>query len=59
VVDGFALQDTTLIVAGALLTALLAIAAEGALAVAERAATPRGLRERRAEGRRSIADAGA
>ena len=57
VVDGFALQDTTLIVAGALLTALLAIAAEGALAVAERAATPRGLRQRRAEGRRSIADA--
>lgn len=57
VVDGFALQDTTLIVAGALLTALLAIAAEGALAAFERAATPRGLRQRRTELRPTIADA--
>jgi osmoprotectant transport system permease protein len=49
VVDGFALQDTTLIVAGALLTAVLAIAAEALLAVFERGATPRGLRQRRAD----------
>ena len=57
VVDGFALQDTTLIVAGAILTALLAIAAEGVLALFERIATPRGLRHRRAETRISMADA--
>lgn len=57
VVDGFALQDTTLIVAGAILTALLAICAEGALALLERWATPRGLRHRRAESRISLADA--
>jgi osmoprotectant transport system permease protein len=57
VVDGFALQDTTLIVAGAILTALLAISAEGALAAAERLATPRGLRHRRVEARISAADA--
>lgn len=56
VVDGFALQDSTLIVAGALLTALLAIAAEGALAVFERNATPRGLRQRRTELRPSVGD---
>lgn len=57
VVDGFALQDTTLIVAGAILTALLAICAEGVLALIERLATPRGLRHRRAESRISMADA--
>ena len=57
VVDGFALQDTTMIVAGAILTALLAICAEGALALFERVATPRGLRHRRAETRISMADA--
>jgi osmoprotectant transport system permease protein len=57
VVDGFALQDTTLIVAGAILTALLAITAEGALALVQRGATPRGLRHRRAESRISMADA--
>lgn len=44
VVDGFALQDNTLIVAGAILTALLAIVAELLLAVAQRAVTPKGLR---------------
>jgi len=44
VVDGFALQDNTLLVAGAILTAALAIAAEGVLALAQKAATPRGLR---------------
>jgi osmoprotectant transport system permease protein len=57
VVDGFALQDTTLIVAGALLTALLAILAEGVLALFERAATPPGLRSRQAQSHASIADA--
>lgn len=57
VVDGFALQDTTLIVAGALLTALLAICAELVLAGVERVATPRGLRQRRADSRISIGDA--
>jgi osmoprotectant transport system permease protein len=57
VVDGFALQDTTLIVAGAILTALLAISAEVVLALLERVATPRGLRHRRAESRISLADA--
>jgi osmoprotectant transport system permease protein len=57
VVDGFALQDTTLIIAGALLTALLAILAEGALALFERAATPAGLRSRQAQSHASIADA--
>jgi osmoprotectant transport system permease protein len=57
VVDGFALQDTTLIVAGALLTALLAVLAEGALALFERAATPAGLRSRQAQSHASIADA--
>lgn len=56
VVDGFALQDTTLVVAGALLTALLAMAAEGALAVFERAATPKGL-QRHGETRSSMGDA--
>jgi osmoprotectant transport system permease protein len=44
VVDGYALQDNTLIVAGAILTAGIALVAEGFLALAQRAATPRGLR---------------
>jgi osmoprotectant transport system permease protein len=57
VVDGFALQDTTLIVAGAILTALLAIVAEVALVGFERLATPRGLRHRREESRMSVSDA--
>ena len=57
VVDGFALQDTVLIVAGAILTALLAICAEGVLALFERVATPRGLRHRRAQALGSMADA--
>ena len=56
VVDGFALQDTTLIVAGAVLTGLLAVLAEGVLAAVEHAATPRGLRQRRADSRLSMAD---
>lgn len=57
VVDGFALQDNTLIVSGAILTALLAIAAEGILALVQRMVTPRGLRSRQADARISIADA--
>lgn len=57
VVDGFALQDTTLIVAGAVLTAALAIVAEGVLALLERAATPPGLRSLQAQGRAATADA--
>lgn len=44
VVDGFALQDTTLIVAGAILTAAISLAAEGAMALAQRSATPKGIR---------------
>jgi osmoprotectant transport system permease protein len=48
VVDGFALQDGTLILAGAILTALLAIATEGLFALLERLATPRALLARRA-----------
>jgi osmoprotectant transport system permease protein len=44
VVDGFALQDNTLILAGAILTALLAIIAELVMAVLQRRVTPRGLR---------------
>ncbi|MEZ5185121.1 MAG: ABC transporter permease [Candidatus Nanopelagicales bacterium] len=46
VVDGFALQDNTLILAGAILTALLAVVAELLLALAQRSVTPKGLRER-------------
>jgi osmoprotectant transport system permease protein len=44
VVDGFALQDNTLIVAGAILTAGLAVAAELVLAGVQRWVTPKGLR---------------
>ncbi len=44
VVDGYALQDNTLIVAGAILTAAIALVAEGFLALGQRMATPRGLR---------------
>jgi osmoprotectant transport system permease protein len=44
VVDGFALQDNTLIVAGAILTALLAIVAELLLSFLQRWVTPPGLR---------------
>ncbi len=44
VVDGFALQDNTLIIAGAILTAALAVVAELVLAGVQRAVTPRGLR---------------
>lgn len=45
VVDGFGLQDNTLIVAGAILTAALAMAAEGVLSLVQRAVTPKGLRD--------------
>ncbi|MCU0301388.1 MAG: ABC transporter permease [Candidatus Nanopelagicales bacterium] len=48
VVDGFALQDTTVILAGAILTAGLAVLAEGLFAALERVTTPRGLRSRSA-----------
>jgi len=44
VVDGFALQDGTLIVAGALLTAAISLAAEGVMALVQRGVTPQGLR---------------
>lgn len=44
VVDGFALQDNTLILAGAILTALLAVLAELVMALVQRAVTPKGLR---------------
>lgn len=44
VVDGFALQDNTLILAGAILTAALAVIAELVLAQAQRWVTPAGLR---------------
>ncbi len=57
VVDGFALQDNTLIIAGALLTALLAIVAELGLAAFERVATPTGLRSRTTDAQLVIADA--
>ena len=61
VVDGFALQNNTLIIAGAILTAALALAMEGILAVAQRAATPKGLRtprERQEENRAVAVTAG-
>lgn len=44
VVDGFALQDTTLIVAGAILTAAISLAAEGVMALLQRGVTPRGMK---------------
>ena len=44
VVDGFALQDGTLIVAGALLTAGISLVAEGVMALVQKSVTPRGLR---------------
>ena len=50
VVDGYALQNNTLIIAGAILTAALALAMEGVLALAQRWATPRGLRTGRSAG---------
>lgn len=53
VVDGFALQDNTLIVAGAILTAAIAIAAEGVLAIVERVLTPTGLRQRSADSKQA------
>lgn len=44
VVDGFAQQDSTLIIAGAILTALISLISEGAMALIQRGVTPRGLR---------------
>lgn len=44
VVDGFALQDNTLIIAGAILTAALAVVAELVLSQVQRRVTPKGLR---------------
>ena len=44
VVDGFALQDNTLIIAGAILTAGLAVVAELGLSQVQRVVTPKGLR---------------
>lgn len=44
VVDGFALQDNTLIIAGAILTAALAVFAELVLSAVQRWVTPAGLR---------------
>ncbi len=44
VIDGFATQNYVKLFGGAVLVAGLALAADGALALAERAATPRGLR---------------
>lgn len=44
VVDGFALQDNTLIIAGAILTAGLAVIAELVLSQVQRMVTPKGLR---------------
>lgn len=44
VVDGFALQDNTLIIAGAILTAALAVVAELVLSGVQRWVTPKGLR---------------
>jgi osmoprotectant transport system permease protein len=46
VVDGFALQDGTLIVAGAILTAAISLIAEGLMALTQRAVTPTGLSEK-------------
>lgn len=46
VVEGFSIQDTTLLLAGAILTALLAILTELILAGVQRWVTPRGLRMR-------------
>jgi len=43
VVEGFAIQDNTLLVAGAILTAVLAIAVDLVLALIQRRVTPRGL----------------
>ncbi len=46
VVEGFAIQDITLLLAGAILTAVMALATEGVLAIAQKRSTPKGLRER-------------
>ncbi len=43
VVDGFATQDTTLVLAGAILTAAISLAAEAVMALAQRIATPKGV----------------
>ena len=46
VVEGFAIQDNTLLIAGAILTAVLAVGTEVILALVQRRVTPRGLRMR-------------
>jgi osmoprotectant transport system permease protein len=46
VVEGFAIQDNTLLLAGAILTALLAIVTELGLSFIQRRVTPKGLRMR-------------
>ncbi len=46
VVEGFAIQDITLLLVGAILTALMALGTEGILAMLQKRATPKGLRER-------------
>jgi osmoprotectant transport system permease protein len=53
VIDGFAQQDYTKLVAGAILVALLALATELALAGAQRVLVPRGIRLLRAPTTRS------
>jgi osmoprotectant transport system permease protein len=44
IIDGIAVQNTVRVFGGAVLVAALALAADGLLSLAERAATPRGLR---------------
>ncbi|MFN8169392.1 MAG: ABC transporter permease [Candidatus Nanopelagicales bacterium] len=57
IVDGFGQQDTVLITCGVILVALLCMATEGAMALAQRAATPPPLREPSGEQRRERASA--
>lgn len=49
VVEGFAIQDNTLLIAGAILTAILAVGTEIILAFIQRRVTPRGLRLEQAQ----------
>lgn len=44
VVEGFAIQDNTLLIAGALLTAIMAVGTELILSLLQRLSTPKGLR---------------
>jgi osmoprotectant transport system permease protein len=45
VLEGFAIQDNTLLFVGAILTAVLAVGTDLVLALVQRLATPKGLRE--------------